>query len=282
MLNDSSHPEEQLTEVNWDRVDESENAKSYTAYLERMEAAPFFKIHRETFFAALPMQQSISLLDAGCGRGGHSRAIAKLIGSGGSVTGVDKSQHMIDAARQVPVEPGYATLTFNVGDIAKLPYSDNTFDGIICDRVFIHLENPLGVLKELRRVLKPTGWIGMTEPTWSKLKLQPDSRETRLLMQAHEANFRNGSIGGKLQDLLLKSGFAILRDEEQIYQSSDLESIWKICNFDRTVSSLISDRRLSQVEATAFRSDLRKADESGKFHLSLALNICVGRKESQL
>jgi ubiquinone/menaquinone biosynthesis C-methylase UbiE len=244
-----------------------------------MEAAPFFKFHRETFFAALPLQQSISLLDAGCGWGGHSRAIAKLIGSGGSVTGVDKSQTMIDAALRVPVEPGYANLKFTVGDIGQLTYSNDSFDGIICDRVFIHLENPLGVLKELRRVLKPNGWIGMTEPTWSKLELQPDSRETRLLIEAHEANFRNGSIGSQLKDLLLKSGFAIMRDEQQLYQSSDLESNWKFCNFDRTVSSLISDGRLSQVEATAFRNDLRNADESGDFHFSLLWHFCVGRKE---
>ena len=47
---------------------------------------------------------------------------------------------------------------------APLPFADDAFDLIISDFVFEHIDNPLLVSSELRRILKPGGWICARTP----------------------------------------------------------------------------------------------------------------------
>ena len=44
-----------------------------------------------------------------------------------------------------------------VSDLAAIPYPNNSFDLVFCDNVFEHLQNPILVLKEVNRILKPGG-----------------------------------------------------------------------------------------------------------------------------
>lgn len=43
-------------------------------------------------------------------------------------------------------------------DITKIPYPDNFFDMVLCNHVLEHVKNDIRAIKELRRVLKPSGW----------------------------------------------------------------------------------------------------------------------------
>lgn len=45
------------------------------------------------------------------------------------------------------------------GDGARLPLPDESVDGIICNQVYEHIENQTGLVAEMYRVLKPTGFI---------------------------------------------------------------------------------------------------------------------------
>ena len=44
-----------------------------------------------------------------------------------------------------------------VGDIHNMPFRDNELDGIICNAVLEHIENPFKAVSEMYRVLKPRG-----------------------------------------------------------------------------------------------------------------------------
>lgn len=51
-----------------------------------------------------------------------------------------------------------------VGDIHKMPFADNSLDAIICIAVLEHVENPILAVSEMRRVLKPGGYIFIYVP----------------------------------------------------------------------------------------------------------------------
>ncbi len=67
-----------------------------------------------------------------------------------------------------------------------LPFDDNTFDVIVSDFVFEHLDAPKEIAKELLRITKPNGWICARTPNkWGYVtfasRLIPNSLHAKLL-----------------------------------------------------------------------------------------------------
>ncbi len=109
-----------------------------------------------------------SVLDLGCGLGRHSIAFAK---SGFQVTAVDLSeygvQHLIEWQKKENLE-----IQTKICDMKKLPFPDQSFDGIWAYHVISHTDTEgfLEILREIERVLKPNGRIYLTmcsKDTWS-------------------------------------------------------------------------------------------------------------------
>ena len=51
-----------------------------------------------------------------------------------------------------------------ISDITNIPVPDNSFDFVLCTEVFEHIPNPFLALKEMFRILKPSGKILLTTP----------------------------------------------------------------------------------------------------------------------
>ncbi|MBI4671569.1 MAG: class I SAM-dependent methyltransferase [Chloroflexi bacterium] len=92
-----------------------------------------------------------ALLDVGCGTG----EILAQITARENVTlaGIDLSANMIAAAKQKLGERA----DLRVGDAENLPWSNDSFDVIICLDSFHHYPNPRKVLAEMLRVTKANG-----------------------------------------------------------------------------------------------------------------------------
>jgi SAM-dependent methyltransferase len=93
------------------------------------------------------------VLDAGAGRGvmyanDYREHVARLAGADTDPAVLDNT-NLTDAA---------------VADLARLPYEDATFDLVFSKYVFEHLDRPVEVLRELRRVLKPGGHLLIHTP----------------------------------------------------------------------------------------------------------------------
>jgi SAM-dependent methyltransferase len=63
------------------------------------------------------------------------------------------------------VKKRYAHSTY-VCDLARIPVEDHRFDAIIFSQVMEHLPDPLSVLRELHRVLRPGGILFYSGPLW--------------------------------------------------------------------------------------------------------------------
>jgi len=101
------------------------------------------------------------LLDLGTGPGYLPIEIAKKAPRV-MVVGVDLSRPFIRMARKQAMKIGLAhRVRFEVGDAKKLRFDEGSFDGIISTGMLHMLKDPVRMLKECHRVLKPggEGWI---------------------------------------------------------------------------------------------------------------------------
>ena len=112
-------------------------------------------------------------LDAGCGIGLQCLLLAEEVGSTGHVTGVDISAEMLDYGREMVEEAGLSErISFQEGDVANIPFDNNVFDWAwSADCVGYAPLEPVALLKELARVVKPGGTVAIA--AWSSEKLLP-------------------------------------------------------------------------------------------------------------
>ncbi len=97
-----------------------------------------------------------TVLDVACGPGLLACAFARVVRH---ATGIDLTPAMLDQARKAQQEQGLTNVSWQQGDVTRLPYPDAHFSIVSCRFVFHHLQEPLVVLKEMKRVCKPGGRV---------------------------------------------------------------------------------------------------------------------------
>ncbi len=122
----------------------------------------WFQYTQELTIESLDLDRDSRILDVGCGTGYATRRLASLAPLG-RACGIDISAAMIEAAQQAvpPGTPGQ--IEFRQASSADLPYADETFTHVICTNSFHHYPEPMGVLGEFQRVLRPKGQLAIFE-----------------------------------------------------------------------------------------------------------------------
>jgi SAM-dependent methyltransferase len=105
-----------------------------------------------------------SFADLGCGSGLILCDVLKHK-PGWSGQGLDISPAAIDDAERLSQYKQVAERAeFRVGDMAQLPYPDDTLDLVISSEVIEHAPDPQRVMREIARVLSPNGKLILTIP----------------------------------------------------------------------------------------------------------------------
>ena len=112
-------------------------------------------------------------LDAGCGIGLQAISLAEAVGPAGHVTGLDLSPENLGYAERIVEQRGLSErISFKEGSVDDLPFDDDTFDWAwSVDCVGYISTEPLPLLKELTRVVKPGGNVAIL--AWSSQQLLP-------------------------------------------------------------------------------------------------------------
>ena len=103
-------------------------------------------------------------LDLCCGTGDLALLLARRVGAGGRVVGVDISEAMLDVARHKAAASGLGARTqFILGDVERLALRDGAFDVATVGFGVRNTIHPEAALGEICRVLRPGGRLAVLE-----------------------------------------------------------------------------------------------------------------------
>lgn len=134
-------------------------------FIERLEFRgkdSTFVQYRDAYVAKMGLSSTAVVLEIGCGTGVVARAIAARPGFAGHVTGIDQSPAFIAAAQRLAADAGVGShATFQVGDVHAMDFRDAQFDAVVAHTVISHVLDPLTMLKDAARVVRPEGTIAV-------------------------------------------------------------------------------------------------------------------------
>jgi SAM-dependent methyltransferase len=113
--------------------------------------------------AVAELREGETVLDLGSGGGIDVLLSARRVGPTGFAYGLDMTDEMLDLARRNAVEAGARNVEFLKGDIEAVPLPDSSVDVVISNCVINLSTDKPAVLREMSRVLRPGGRIGITD-----------------------------------------------------------------------------------------------------------------------
>ncbi|HEX6553307.1 MAG TPA: methyltransferase domain-containing protein [Ktedonobacteraceae bacterium] len=190
------------------------------ARLEFRGKDPTFTQMRDAYLAQLALPPTAHILELGCGTGVVLRALVKHPGFLGRLVGVDQSPVLIAAARRLAEEEGVdQRIEFRVGDVHHLPVADRSFDAAIAHTLVSHVADPLGVLKEAARVVRPGGSVAIFDGDFASLAFaHPDPAFEKAMEEGLvTAVFNNPHVMRDLPLLLQQAELEITTTRASIY-----------------------------------------------------------------
>lgn len=186
-------------------------------YLHGFDPAEQDRLYRQARFLESSVYEHVdfskqrSVIEVGCGVGAQTEILLDRFPHL-HVHGVDAQQAQIDRARRhLRPQLKAGRVSLDVGDALKLPFADNSFDGGFICWLLEHVQNPVAILAELKRVLKTGGVIYLSEVLNATFYVHPYSPATQQYWFAfndHQWNLGGDPfVGAKLANYLLAAGY---------------------------------------------------------------------------
>lgn len=211
-----------------------------------------------------------TVLDVACGPGLLVCAFARVVRH---ATGIDLTPAMLEQAQKIQQERGLTNVSWQRGDVTALPYPDANFSIVSSRFVFHHLEEPLVVLKEMKRVCRAGGRVVVADMAPAPEKADALNEEEKLRDPSHvrampeqellelfaQAGLPEPSVGRyrvecELDDLLSRS-FPNPGDEKKI-------------------------RKIFAESIPTKALDLNTREENGKIFYSFPVAVMVSKKSN--
>ena len=127
-----------------------------------------FRDHTQEIIISLfpeePPPNGTRLLELGCGPGFYACRLSAEYPAL-RTTGVDLSESLIRRAQDRAAARQLSNCSFQHADAHSLPYASGSIDSIVVSRLFLIVPDKEGIVREIYRVLKPSGRCFIAEPT---------------------------------------------------------------------------------------------------------------------
>ena len=169
------------------------------------------RVHEEVIFSQVDFTGCEKLLEIGSGVGAQTKILLERYPQS-HIQCLDASSAQVDRAKQaLSNEVSSGRVDIQVGDAFHQPFADDSFDGAFVCWLLEHVQNPIDVLREARRVLKSGGIIYCNEVFNSTFYVHPYSPATlKFWMEFNDYQWSlkgDPFVGGKLANYLMAAGF---------------------------------------------------------------------------
>ena len=231
----------------------------------------------KTYLRDADIPQNAKVLEIGCGTGPVSRVLATWPGVK-EVIGVDPSPIFVAKARELGTElPG---LTFQEADGQSLPFPDNAFDTVVFHTVLCHVPEPLEMLREGLRVLRPQGSLAVFDGDYATGTLATGSGDPlEALADAFREHFVHDPwFVRRLPTLVRSAGLRIHRMRSYGYVEA-LEPGFMLKGWvDGVADALVASGRIGNELGAGLKAEARRRVECGEYFGHIAYASLVAHK----
>ncbi len=169
------------------------------------------RLHEDVIFSQIDFGECHKLLEIGSGVGAQTQILLER-NPQAHIQCIDASADQVARANEAlneDVERGRVKI--DVGDALHLPYEDNVFDGAFICWLLEHVQNPVAILEEVRRVLRTGGILYCNEVFNATFYIHPYSPATlKFWVEFNDYQWSlkgDPFVGGKLANFLMKAGY---------------------------------------------------------------------------
>ena len=176
-------------------------------------AHPAWRDAQQAMVFYLPHVSEGRMLDIGCGNGSSMLVLRQY---GWSVEGIDFDEHSIAQARA-------RHLNAKVGDLRMINYPTGSFDAILMNHVIEHIPNPVDLLRECLRILKPGGVLVALTPnadSWGHRRFGSCWRGLEIPRHLHIFTWDSLALAARQAGFTSVESFTSTQGIVQIYDES--------------------------------------------------------------
>jgi ubiquinone/menaquinone biosynthesis C-methylase UbiE len=260
-----------------------QDAATLERFIERLELRgkdPTFVAYREAYLELIDLPRSAAVLEIGCGTGVVTRAIAARDGFAGTVTGIDQSPHFIAVGESLAANDGVGDrVEFAVGDAHALDFADATFDAAVAHTLVSHVRDPLAVLAEAARVVRPGGTVAIFDGDYASLTFGcSEARLGQAMEPALQSRIMSSPrVMRELPRLLPRAGLRLMATQAHVYAEAGSSTF--MLNLAETYAPLTaSTGQLPAAPVDAWLTDQRHSAADGTFFATCNYYAYVARR----
>nr|WP_227999338.1 methyltransferase domain-containing protein [Nocardia australiensis] len=239
-------------------------------------ALPGIRRLRNWAHDALALQPGEDAVDIGSGTGSEVLTFADAVGPTGTALGVEPDPNLLAAAERRATDLG-SSAKFHTGDAYGLPFGADSFDAVLCERVFQHLTAPLRAANEIARVLRPGGRVVVMDSDWGTAIVHPgDRRVVRDVVDTLASATTNPLSGRRLPGLLTKAGLVI--DEIGSHALVQDRSVGAGSLVTRISAMAVARGVITETQREQLIADLQAGADNGDIHLSVTMFAVLAHK----
>ncbi len=246
----------------WDSADAAERVG-------RAYEAPDLAAIREAQIDLIGPLAGEQTIDIGCGPGVFAAALAAR---GAAVTAVDSSPAMLAAAA---ARDGVTAVE---ADATSLPFADGAFDVACLVQVLEYVADPVAVLREAARVVRPGGRVLAADTDWDTLALGIDDLDLARTYAAAFADAKvHGQAGRHLRRWLVEAGLQPVRSRARLLESAPAGDAFLAHNWSYFRGTVERSGRLDAAALDRLEGQLADAAERGAVPFAVVRHAWLAR-----